>query len=108
MINTIVASRAPPTLVVTFNRAVCLSDCVHVSIKVGDSPLSDPAWSMSAGETANDKPANMWVCLLGDKVTSDNSVKIELKRDQQCVTLELESGELLYLTHCTRKGVGFS
>jgi len=99
MINAIVASRAPPTLVITFNRAVCLSDCAHVSVKLGDSPLADIAWSMSTGETSNDKPANMWVCPLSDKVTDDSNVKIELRHNQQCVTLQLEPGEFTEL--CT-------
>jgi len=93
MINTVVARRAHPTLVITFNRAVCLSDCAHVSIKAGDTPFANPVWSTSTGETANDKPANMWVCLLGDKLTDENSVKIEVKHNKHCVTLELQPGE---------------
>jgi len=100
MINAAVARRAPPTLVIAFNRAVCLSDCTHVTVKVGDSPLADPVWSMSTGEAANDKPANMWICSVGDKITDDNSVEIELKHNQQCVTIQLQSGECTQAQAC--------
>ena len=94
MINVVVVERTPPSLVVTFNRSVTLSEFAHVSIKVGEIPLATPSWSTSIGEVANDKPASMWVCPLNNVMT-ESEVQFELSCDPQQVTFILKPGHYL-------------
>ena len=63
-----------------------------MSVTVGEIPLAAPSWSTSVGETANDKPASMWVCPL-DNLVKDDTVQVELSCDPQHVIFELQSGE---------------
>lgn len=90
MINVTVVTRAPPTLIITFNRSVSLVEFAHVIVKVGDVPLVNPSWSTSIGEIANDKPASMWVCPLDN--LKDSGVQVELTCDPQHITFLLQSG----------------
>jgi len=94
MINVTVVTRLPPTLIITFNRSVCLAEFAHVSIKVGDVSLTNPSWSTSSGEISNDKPASMWVCPL-DNLKKDDGVQVELNCDPQQITFLLQPGKLL-------------
>ena len=91
MINVAVISRVPPSLVITFNTSVCLSDLAHVSIIVGGIPLTTPSWSVSIGETTNDKPASMWVCPLSE-VTKESELQVELLCDPQHIQFTLPPG----------------
>lgn len=91
MINAAVMIRTPPSLVITFNRSVSLSEFAHVTIKVGETPLPTPSWSTSVEEIANDKPASMWACPL-DNIMQDDEVQVELSCDPQSVTFVLNSG----------------
>lgn len=94
MINAAVISREPSSIVVSFNRSVSLSEFAHVSIKVGEIPLVNPAWSTSVGEVTNDKPASMWACPL-DNLTEDDTVQVKLSCDPQQVTFALQPGHYI-------------
>ena len=96
MIIAVVVNRTPPSLLVTFNRSVTLSEFAHVSIKVVEIPLAAPLWSTSVGEVANDKPASMWVCPL-DNVVIESEVQVELSCDPQHVTFVLKPGYYLVI-----------
>ena len=61
-------------------------------ITVGETPLATPSWSTSVGETANDKPASMWVCPL-DNLIEDDAVQTELSCDPQYVKFVLHPGQ---------------
>lgn len=100
MINVAVVNRTPPTLIITFNRSVTLSEFAHVSIRVGETPLATPSWSMSVGEVANDKPASMWACPLGD-LMEDDEVPITLSCDPQHVVFTLQPGH--HMACCNSK-----
>ena len=63
-----------------------------MSITVGEIPLATPSWSTSVGETANDKPASMWVCPL-DNLMKDDAVQVELSCDPQHVKFVLQPGQ---------------
>ena len=92
MINAAVTSKVPPSLFITFNRSVSLSEFAHVRITVGEILLSTPSWSTSVGETANDKPASMWVCPL-DNLMKDDAIQVELSCDPQHVKFVLQPGQ---------------
>ena len=63
-----------------------------MSVIVGEIPLLAPSWNTSVGETANDKPASMWVCPL-DNLMKDDAIQVELSCDPQHVKLVLQPGQ---------------